>query len=119
MKFEIGDKVKIVTIKDIEEPEQGDYPIRFLNEIGTIRKVYEDGYPYLIEFDNKDIMDTSMCWHELNLELVYSEPNAKDEVIDAISWLLTYGLDTNEYTVPNGSTWTHEELIKYIKENLK
>lgn len=68
MKFKTGDRVKVVTLRDIEQPETGDYPSRFLNEIGTIRKVFDDGYPYLIEFDNGDITDTMLSWHEDNLE---------------------------------------------------
>jgi hypothetical protein len=122
MKFKVGDRIRVVNVKDIRDFRNVDYK-QFINACGVIVKLDSCGNPYGIKFDDSVLESYGMKWwkeNELEFEsIIFNDTTNRDEVIYAIEWLLINGFDTNEFTVPNGSTWTYENLIKYVKNNLR
>lgn len=71
---------------------------------------------YMVEHSNSDKYFCISCGYDEHHE------ESKDEVLYIVEHALSYlGMSTNEddFTVSNGSCWTREGIMKFLKENLK
>ena len=53
MKFKIGDKVKI---KKFDKDISGYNPNNFINQIGVVKEVVDELYPYVVQFDEESFL---------------------------------------------------------------
>jgi len=72
MKYQAGDRIKVIKIIDSENSIDGIEPDYFINKTGTITEVRTNrDYPYIVEFDDERAENSGMgLWHEEELELI-------------------------------------------------